>query len=174
MEGRDRWTRSGVRLRRVSERGGRWNWLFVPGGPGLGAESVAGLARAVDARGTTWLVDLPGDGSNRGEPQVPARPYGQWPTVLAEAARPLNCVVMVGHSTGGMFMLSCPELEGQLAGMALVSSAPHAGWRLSFAQWAEARPVAGLAEAAECLRTGPERRDFAPAHSRRRGVEPHP
>ncbi|GGV87457.1 hypothetical protein GCM10010228_69730 [Streptomyces massasporeus] len=75
MEGRDRWTRSGVRLRRVSKREGPWNGLFVPGGPGLGAESVAGLALAVDVPGTAWLVDLPEDGSNRGVSQVPARPY---------------------------------------------------------------------------------------------------
>ncbi|WP_330318671.1 hypothetical protein OG301_04335 [Streptomyces platensis] len=38
------WTRSGVRLRALSRRAGRWNWLFVPGGPGLGSESVRGLA----------------------------------------------------------------------------------------------------------------------------------
>ncbi|MEV5106532.1 alpha/beta fold hydrolase [Streptomyces massasporeus] len=148
MEGRDRWTRSGVRLRRGPQRDGPWNWLFVPGGPGLGAESVAGLAQAVEVPGTTWLVDLPGDGSNRGVPQVPARPYDQWPNVLAEAARQLDDVVMVGHSTGGMFMLSCPELEESLSGMALVSSAPDAAWRHTFAQWAEAHPVTGLAEAA--------------------------
>ncbi|MFJ4277560.1 alpha/beta fold hydrolase [Streptomyces massasporeus] len=151
----DRWTRSGVRLRRVSEREGRWNWLFVPGGPGLGAESVAGLALTVEVPGTTWLVDLPGDGSNRGVPQVPARPYEHWPTVLAEAARLLDDVVMVGHSTGGMFMLSCPELEGQLTGMALVSSAPHAGWRETFAQWAGTHPLAGLAEAADAYGQDP-------------------
>lgn len=86
---------------------------------------------------------------------MPARPYEQWPTVLAEAARPLDDVVMVGHSTGGMFMLSCPELEGQLAGMALVTSAPHAGWRQTFAQWAEVHPVAGLGEAADAYGHNP-------------------
>ncbi|MFF5313625.1 hypothetical protein [Streptomyces massasporeus] len=41
--------------------------------------------------------------------QAPARPCEQWPTVLAEAARLLDDVVMVGHCTGGMFMLSCPS-----------------------------------------------------------------
>ncbi|MGY5124176.1 hypothetical protein [Streptomyces nigrescens] len=55
---------------------------------------------------------------------------------------------MVGHSTGGMFILSVPELEGQLVGMGLVSSAPHAGWRPAFAQWAEAHPIHGLDTAA--------------------------
>ncbi|WP_414505939.1 alpha/beta fold hydrolase [Streptomyces sp. NEAU-L66] len=147
-QGQDRWTRSGVRLRRVSQREGRWNWLFVPGGPGLGSESVLGLARAADVPGTVWLVDLPGDGSNRGMPEVPDHPYERWPDVLAEAAQALDDVVMVGHSTGGMFILSVPELEGQLVGMVLVSSAPHAGWRPSFARWAEAHPIRGLDTAA--------------------------
>ncbi|MEW2810842.1 alpha/beta fold hydrolase [Streptomyces massasporeus] len=122
---------------------------------GAGGRVRGGAGPCGRCPGTTWLVDLPGDGSNHGGPQVPARPYEQWPTVLAEAARPLDDVVMVGHSTGGMFMLSCPELEGQLAGMALVTSAPHAGWRQTFAQWAEVHPVAGLGEAADAYGHNP-------------------
>ncbi|MFJ9953592.1 alpha/beta fold hydrolase [Kitasatospora sp. NPDC091207] len=135
-------------MRPVAETEGRWNWLFVPGGPGLGAESVLELARATEVPGTVWLVDLPGDGSNRGLPQVPENPYALWPQVLAETLDELDDVVMVGHSTGGMFMLATPELEGRLAGMALVSSAPHAGWRDAFGQWAQAHPLPGLEEAA--------------------------
>ncbi|MFE4634473.1 alpha/beta fold hydrolase [Streptomyces sp. NPDC056773] len=146
--GQERWTRSGVRLRAVSRRAGRWNWLFVPGGPGLGSESVRGLAEAADVPGTVWLVDLPGEGSNRGLPQIPEHPYAQWPGVLAEAAGALDDVVMVGHSTGGMFLLSVPELEDRIAGMALVSSAPHAGWRTAFGQWAEAHPLPAVEDAA--------------------------
>ncbi len=109
---------------------------------------MLGLARAADVPGTVWLVDLPGDGSNRGMPEVPDHPYERWPDVLAEAAQALDEVVMVGHSTGGMFILSVPELEEQLVGMVLVSSAPHAGWRPSFARWAEAHPIRGLDTAA--------------------------
>ncbi|MER7581911.1 alpha/beta fold hydrolase [Kitasatospora sp. NPDC097691] len=157
-DGQARWTRSGVRLRRVPGTEGRWNWLFVPGGPGLGSESVLGLARAVEVPGTVWLVDLPGDGSNRGVPQVPESPYELWPHVLAEAADELDDVVMVGHSTGGMFMLATPELEGRLAGMALVSSAPHAGWREAFARWAQAHPLPGFEEAAAAYGQDPNDR----------------
>jgi len=144
----ERRTPSGVRLRRVSTGEGRWNWLFVPGGPGLGSESVRGLARAARVPGTAWLVDLPGDGSNRGAPQVPDRPYDRWPDVLTEAAQALDDVVMVGHSTGGMFMLAVPGLEQHLAGMVLVSSAPHAGWREAFGRWAGTHPLPGADAAA--------------------------
>jgi pimeloyl-ACP methyl ester carboxylesterase len=158
VEGQEHWTRSGVRLRRASESAGRWNWLFVPGGPGLGSESVLDLARAAEVPGTVWLVDLPGDGSNRGMPQVSDSPYGLWPRVLAETLDALDDVVMVGHSTGGMFMLATPELDGRLAGMALVSSAPHAGWREAFARWARAHPLPGLEQAAAAYGQDPNDR----------------
>ncbi|MGI5450055.1 alpha/beta fold hydrolase [Streptomyces sp. CA-243310] len=142
------WTPSGVRLRRASHRPGRWNWLFVPGGPGLGSESLLGLVRAAEVPGTAWLLDLPGDGSNRGLPAVPRDPYARWPDVLVEAAEALSDVVVVGHSTGGMFLLSVPALAPHLAGLALVDSAPHAGWRDSFAAYADTHPCPEAAAAA--------------------------
>ncbi|HEV2638566.1 MAG TPA: alpha/beta hydrolase [Actinocrinis sp.] len=145
----ERWTPSGVRLRQITAGPGRWNWLFVPGGPGLGSESLAGLVETADVPGTVWLVDLPGDGSNRALPTVPHDPYAGWPDVIAEAARAVDDPVMVGHSTGGMFMLSAPELEGLLTGMVLVSSAPHAAWRAMFGNWAEQHPLPQVDAAAD-------------------------
>ncbi|MFJ9855817.1 alpha/beta fold hydrolase [Streptomyces sp. NPDC101150] len=126
---------------------GPWNWLFVPGGPGMGSQSLQSLVEVVQVPGSAWLVDLPGDGSNRVLPGVPD-PYAQWPDVLVEAAQALDDVVMVGHSTGGMFMLSVPELEEHLAGAALVSSAPHAGWRTAFAQYTQDHPIPAVDTAA--------------------------
>lgn len=143
------WTRSGVRLRRVGAAQGPWNWLFVPGGPGLGSESLLGLVEAARVTGPAWLVDLPGDGSNRGPSAGAGDPYAGWPDVLVEAAQALDRVVMVGHSTGGMLMLSAPGLEPHLAGMVLVSSAPHAGWRDGFGRWALSHPIPAVDAAAE-------------------------
>ncbi len=143
----ERWTRSGVRLRLAASGAGPWNWLFVPGGPGLGSQSLRGLVEVVRVPGAVWLVDLPGDGSNRGLPDG-GDPYACWPDVLVEAAQALDEVVMVGHSTGGMFMLSVPGLEAHLAGMALVSSAPHAGWRTAFARYAQDHPLPAVETAA--------------------------
>ncbi|MCX4778764.1 alpha/beta fold hydrolase [Streptomyces sp. NBC_01264] len=142
------WTHSGVRLRRASQRPGRWNWLFVPGGPGLGSESLAGLVRTAAVPGTAWLLDLPGDGSNTDPPTTPRDPYALWPAVLTEAAEALPEVVVVGHSTGGMFALSTPALEPHLAGLVLIESAPHSGWQSAFAAHALAHPLPGVAEAA--------------------------
>jgi pimeloyl-ACP methyl ester carboxylesterase len=130
-------TASGVRLRPVARRPGDLNWLLLPGGPGIGSQSLQGLAEAVAVPGVTWLVDLPGDGSNA----VGGDPFTGWPGVLAEAARALPRVVFAGHSTGGMYLLSVPELEPLLAGLVLVSSAPHAGWLADFVQMTREHPL---------------------------------
>ena len=62
------WTPSGVRLRRRTQRPGPLNWLFLPGGPGIGSESLHELVDSAELPGSTWLVDLPGDGSNTDAP----------------------------------------------------------------------------------------------------------
>jgi pimeloyl-ACP methyl ester carboxylesterase len=131
-----------VRLRSVADRPGELNWLLLPGGPGLGSESLQGLADTIDVPGATWLVDLPGDGSNR----VGGDPFAKWPGVLVEAAQALPHPVFVGHSTGGMYLLSVPELEPLLAGLALVSSAPHAGWLAEFERMTQEHPLPEVAE----------------------------
>jgi len=60
----DMFTRSGVHMVQHRVNRGDLNWLFLPGGPGLGSESLHELVAAVQTPGTSWLVDLPGDGSN--------------------------------------------------------------------------------------------------------------
>lgn len=137
-------TRSGVRLTERSRRAGSLNWLFLPGGPGLGSESLAGLVDLLELPGTSWLVDLPGDGSNTAGPGIADNPFRRWPNVLAEAAGTVANPVFVGHSTGGMYLLSTPELELLLVGLVLVSSAPDASWLPAFAQMTEQDPLPGV------------------------------
>src|SRR3954468_23265741 len=100
----EHWTQSGVRLRLRHDRAGDMNWLFLPGGPGIGSESLHELVDTVDVPGRAWLVDLPGDGSNVGAPGAPADPYSVWPQVLLEAAQAVDHPVYVGHSTGGEYL----------------------------------------------------------------------
>lgn len=125
-------TRSGVRLTERSRRAGELNWLFLPGGPGIGSESLAGLVDLLEMPGTSWLVDLPGDGSNTDGPGISEAPFRRWPNVLAEAAAAVANPVFVGHSTGGMYLLATPELEQLLVGLVLISTAPDASWRPAF------------------------------------------
>jgi pimeloyl-ACP methyl ester carboxylesterase len=148
---REFWTGSGVRLRAVGERPGGLNWLLLPGGPGIGSESLYGLAETIDVPGVTWLVDLPGDGSNPGG----GDPFAGWPGVLVEAAEALPRAVFVGHSTGGMYLLSVPALEPLLAGLVLVSSAPHAGWLADFERMTRQNPLPEVDAAAAVYEADP-------------------
>ncbi|MCY1041256.1 alpha/beta fold hydrolase [Corallococcus sp. bb12-1] len=136
-----RFTRSGVRLRRHSERPGGLNWLLLPGGPGIGSESLEELAAALEVPGAIWLVDLPGDGSNRSPPGAPADVFEVWPTVVVEAAQAVPDPVFVGHSTGGMYLLATPELAPHLKGLALLDTAPDASWHARYVEMARASPL---------------------------------
>ncbi|MGV3616081.1 MAG: alpha/beta fold hydrolase [Fimbriimonas sp.] len=134
-------TPSGVRLRRRSQRPGSLNWLFFPGGPGIGSESLHGLMDALDVPGTLWGVDLPWDGSNQTPNGATCSPYSDWPNVLVEAAQAVPNAVAVGHSTGGMYLLSTPELEPHVLGIGLVSTAPDAAWRSRFFEMTQRHPL---------------------------------
>lgn len=160
------YTVSGVRLRRRMQREGDINWLFLPGGPGIGSESLHELVDALDLPGSLWLVDLPGDGSNVGS-QLPAGdPFEKWPGVLLEAAQALPNSVYVGHSTGGMYLLSVPELEKHIAGLVLISTAPDAGWHPRFVQMTLRNPLPEVDAAAGAFaenKTNERLRDIAVA-----------
>jgi pimeloyl-ACP methyl ester carboxylesterase len=147
-ENGERYTPSGVRLRPYVAGEGL-DWLLLPGGPGLGSESLLGLARIMDVPGSIWLVDLPGDGSNRQAPGAPADPYSSWPGVLVEAAEAVELPVLVAHSTGGMYALSVPDLEPLLCGLVLVESAPDAVWRERFGEFSANNTSPGIEAAAQ-------------------------
>lgn len=135
------WTPSGVRLRQRSSTPGRVNWLFLPGGPGIGSDSLEDLADIADLPGTTWMVDLPGDGSNTDAPGGPTDPFSLWPQVLLEAAQAVPNAVYLGHSTGGMYLLSTPALADHVAGLVLISTAPDASWLPAFVAMTQVSPL---------------------------------
>jgi pimeloyl-ACP methyl ester carboxylesterase len=141
-------TPTGVRLRQLSARAGDLNWLLLPGGPGIGSESLVELAEVLDVPGAIWLVDLPGDGSNRHPPGAPPDPYTLWPQVVVEAAQALTDVVFVGHSTGGMYLLATPELEHHIRGLVLLDTAPDASWHPRYVEMTSRHPLAAVDAAA--------------------------
>ena len=115
-----------MRLTLRARTPGDLDWLFLPGGPGIGSESLLELVDTLDVPGTRWLVDLPGDGANTDPPGAPDDPFAVWPQVVVEAAQAVPRPVFTGHSTGGMYLLSTPALEPLLAGLVLLSTAPNA------------------------------------------------
>lgn len=142
------YTPSGVRLRRRGLRPGPLNWLLLPGGPGLGSESLHELVDTLDVPGAIWMVDLPGDGSNRIPPGAPEDVFSVWPRAVVEAAQAVPNAVFVGHSTGGMYLLDTPELAPLLKGLALLDTAPDASWHARFVAMTEAFPLPDVDAAA--------------------------
>lgn len=134
------WTKLKARLHLVnSAPGERYNWLFLPGGPGLGSESLNGLAEILQLPGAVWHVDLPGDGSNTTTDD--AKYFSYWSKALIEVTSTLENVIVVAHSSGGMFALATPELENMLTGLVLMDSAPDASWQKFFTSYVKENPL---------------------------------
>ena len=113
------WTASRARLQLVhSSEGNNLDWLFLPGGPGLGSESLLPLLDILKLPGNLWQLDLPGDGSNTTSNNSDS--FSHWPSALIEAVSEFDRVILVAHSTGGMYALSLPELEHLLIGLILL------------------------------------------------------
>ncbi len=137
------WTASGARLQssQIAEKN-NYNWLFLPGGPGLGSESLSSLLEILQLPGTMWSLDLPGDGSNTTLDNRAAFRY--WSSAFIEAVGKFKNVILVAHSTGGMYALSTPEIENLLTGLILLDSAPDARWQASFEQILKTHPIPAL------------------------------
>jgi len=140
-----RYTPSGVRMRLHSSRPGQLNWLLLPGGPGIGSESLHELADAMEVPGSIWLVDLPGDGSN--VTQSPGDPFRLWPDVLVEAAEAVPNAIFAGHSTGGMYLLATPAVRRHICGLVLLDTAPDCAWHAEYVQMTQDDPLPRFTEA---------------------------
>lgn len=148
-------TKSKARLQRIhEEHTAPFNWLFLPGGPGLGSESLGDLIELLSLPGNIWRLDLPGDGSNifsNVEHQ-----FSNWSAGLMEATQSLENVILVAHSTGGMLTLASPGLEKNLQGLILMNSAPDSGWQGVFMQYVQAHPLPNnTAELQQAYETNP-------------------
>lgn len=148
------WTPSGARLKWVrGTKESELNWLFLPGGPGLGSESLIQLLDILKLPGNLWRLDLPGDGSNTTSNN--GESFSKWAQALIEAVQAFDRVVLVGHSTGGMYALSLPELEDLLEGLVLLDSAPHSGWQAAFGETVKSFSIPEINDLEETYRKSP-------------------
>ncbi len=139
------WTTLRARLEFVRSTPGRnYNWLFLPGGPGLGSESLSSLTKILQVPGTLWHIDLPGDGSNQTADNVES--FRHWSAALVELCGALDSVILVAHSTGGMYALATPALEKILTGLVLMDSAPDASWQEEFMRYTIEHPLTEMLE----------------------------
>ncbi len=122
------WTKLKARLQLIrSTPGANFNWIFLAGGPGLGSESLDPLTQLLNLPGAMWNLDLPGDGSNLTSDDQ--QYFSHWSAALIESINALDNVVLVAHSTGGMYALATPALQKMLTGLVLMDSAPDASWQ---------------------------------------------
>ena len=137
------WTSLKARLQFIrNTSSGGFNWIFLPGGPGLGSESLSNLTKILKLPGSIWHLDLPGDGLNTTKNDT--KYFSHWSEALIEAVSALPNVILVAHSTGGMYALTTPELKKILVGLVLMDSAPDSSWQKTFMQHVNNNPVKGI------------------------------
>ena len=114
----------GTRYRLASSfEGIPYNWLFFPGGPGADAIYFQGLIDDLKLPGNSWLIDLPGNGSNT--EKLPSNyNYDKWIDIFVPMVQGFANPILVGQSFGGMFPFMFPELEKILKGFVILNSAP--------------------------------------------------
>ncbi len=100
-----------------------YNWIFLPGGPGIDSNYLLYLIDKLDVSGNYWLIDLPSNGSNELadlNPNINKR----WGEHLISAVNIFDNPILVGHSFGGNFPLFFPQLEKLLKGLIILNSVP--------------------------------------------------
>lgn len=131
------WTKHQARLCLKQQTSGKYHWLFLPGGPGFGSESLHDLTQSLSLPGCMWHVDLPADGSNL----VPGASMENFAQALYEVTLTLPHVILVAHSAGGMFALATKELQKTLNGLILLSTAPDQEWQSNFERYVLQHPL---------------------------------
>lgn len=135
--------KSGIKLTLESPKTDGTPWLFLPGGPGMGSESLKDLIFALDIDTPMYRVDLPDDGGNRvGKPIT----LDRWQQAILEVSRHFEEVVWVGHSFGGMLLQTIPALEQYTAAIALLNTAPDNTWFKTFAQRSKQSKLPNISE----------------------------
>jgi pimeloyl-ACP methyl ester carboxylesterase len=121
------WTNSKARLLfQRAPLSGRNHWLFMPGGPGLGSESLLDLTQDLQLPGSLWHIDLPQDGSNRiADYEISLK---SWQDALLESVQVFERPILVAHSFGAMLALTIPKLGDHLKGLVLLNTAPSSKW----------------------------------------------
>lgn len=101
-----------------------YNWLFLPGGPGVDSNYFLTLINELDVPGNFWLIDLPTNGSNNTSQIDPNYNFDNWGDCLLSSIQKFQNPIYVGHSFSGMFPLLFTQLEQLLKGFIILNSAP--------------------------------------------------
>ncbi|PCI38776.1 MAG: hypothetical protein COB50_01870, partial [Thiotrichales bacterium] len=102
------------------------NWVFLPGGPGLGSEYFLPYLNSITLPGAVWRLDYSGDGSNR------INNYENFSikkSELVTALSELQNVILVAHYFSGNFALTVPELDTVLDALVIMDGTPNNKWQ---------------------------------------------
>lgn len=101
--------------------GNNINWIYLSAGPGADSSYLKSLIDVAQTEGNHWLIDLPGSGSYRTDPNYDFR---QWLEIFLPVVARFENAVLVGHSFGGIFPMLFPKLEDYLKGLVILGSCP--------------------------------------------------
>jgi pimeloyl-ACP methyl ester carboxylesterase len=142
----------------ASFEGKPYNWLFLPGGPGGDSSYFSSLVDLAQLPGNSWLIDLPGNGSNT--EALPADySFDQWIDLLVPMVKKFEHAILVGHSFGGMFPLMFPELEQHLEGFVILDSAPSL-WLQEAVNYSQQFQLPDLSQEMEAFTLNPNQETF--------------
>jgi pimeloyl-ACP methyl ester carboxylesterase len=146
-----------VRYELYQSNGGKaFNWLFLPGGPGVDSSYFRSLIDQLDLPGNVWLIDLPGNGTN----EQGTIDYDHWFEIYPKVIRRFDHSILVGHSFGGMFPLLFPELEECLDGFVVLNSAPCL-WKEEAVSYAKQFDLPDFSQEVEKFILNPTQETFA-------------
>lgn len=111
------YTDYGYRIKQLT-KGQGYNWLFFPGGPGLGSAYLVEWCKNLCVPGAIFVVDFPKDGTNtHGELNL-----ADWKNGLIDLLKSFANPIVVTHSFSGMLIMDTPEVEQHLAGLVLMNT----------------------------------------------------
>jgi pimeloyl-ACP methyl ester carboxylesterase len=114
----------GTRLTKAKSNSGKYNWLFLAGGPGADSQYLNELLECLKVPGQLWRVDLPENGSNQlSDTYQNDYDFEKWEPALRYLLKSIDNPILVGHSFSGLYPLLFPEIENDLRGLVLLNSA---------------------------------------------------
>lgn len=117
------YTDDGIRCRRYQyEDDAKYEWVFIPGGPGLDSLYFTRLLDHLKLPGIIWIVDMPeiGDNSNL----VEDGNYDAYFEMFSTLFNSFESPIVVGHSFGAKLALLAPELEKKARAFICLNSTP--------------------------------------------------
>lgn len=115
-------TKLGARLELIRTMSGKnYNWVFIPAF-GLSSDSLSELTKCLHLPGSMWYFTFPGTETKTTKIETN---FLKWPNVIIEVTQILDNVILVAHSQSAMYLLTIPDLEQYLTGIALMGAAPN-------------------------------------------------